>query len=107
MEDILKEIIEADKVARNKVEAKKSEKFHLDELLKALQETRSQEALDELNQHLAVNKRQLDEEYESVRKQMQEQFENDKQTLLAKYNANKEAWLQAMFLKITKVEEHE
>ena len=97
MEDILKEIIEADKQARSKVEAKKSEKLHLDETLKTLQQSQSKKALDEVNEQLAVLKKQLDDEYETLNQQMQERLKEECSLLKEKYEANKENWLKTMF----------
>lgn len=102
MEDILKDIIEADKLAQNKVEAKKSEKYHLDEELKALEEQARKVSFDKMNHELDIQKQALDVEYQEVSAKVLKQLELDKQNLLNKYHEQKETWLLNLMNSIVK-----
>lgn len=97
MKDIIKEILYADELARNKLASVEAERdnLHLDviEQKKLINE----HYMDEAKAKLALHKEQLNEKLEQHQAKLRQQYELVSKEITYQFNSNRDRWITSIY----------
>lgn len=93
MEEIIREIVDADKQARTLVTAKQQERHNIQNLIQDQSKEIKRKYQEETKKCIDTKRAELDEELSVLMKQEQSLYENALQSLQQKYEDNREKWV--------------
>lgn len=93
MEEIIREIVDADKQARNLVSAKQKERHNIQNLIQDQSKEIKRKYQEETRKCIEKKRAELDEELAMQLKQEEKLYEDALQSLQQKYEDNREQWV--------------
>lgn len=97
MKDIIKDILQADEKARNKLDSTKQAKENVAVDVSKQKQDINDQYMQEANAKLEAHKNELNEKLQQHQMKLHKLFEQSSKEITKQFNTNKERWIQSIY----------